>query len=130
VVHGDARLMLDTALALELLLGEKGRYALLRMPVWELIADPDDADPTEPCEVLIARAVANHGSVDSVREALLECGGKAAAFRPDRELHPYRLARDYAQTLITHALAPFPQLIAAVHDNLEHGESFADWSLA
>ena len=48
VVHGDALLMLDTAVALEPLLGEKGRYALLRMPVWELIADPNAVDEDAP----------------------------------------------------------------------------------
>jgi hypothetical protein len=51
-------------------------------------------------------------------------------------LEPYRLARDYAQTLIAHHYASrLPpdlarQLLHAVHHNLEHGESFADWSFA
>jgi hypothetical protein len=44
------------------------------------------------------------------------------------------LARDYAQTLIAHA-TPIPanlrdDFLAAVHHNLAHGESFADWSFA
>jgi hypothetical protein len=44
LVHCDALLMLDTAAGLLPLLGEKGRYTLLRMPVWELVADPDARD--------------------------------------------------------------------------------------
>jgi hypothetical protein len=50
-------------------------------------------------------------------------------------LAPYPLARDYAQTLIAHSIAhtlPARQqeFLAAVHHNLEHGESFAEWSFA
>jgi hypothetical protein len=50
-------------------------------------------------------------------------------------LEPYRLARDYAQTLIAHSVArTLPsradQFLRAVHHNLEHGESFAEWSFA
>ena len=132
VVHGDARLMLDTAIALEPLLGEKGRYALLRMPLWELIAAPDDEDPQEPLETLIQRAVEENGSVDSVRAVFLRRSGSSPTGRAEARptLTPYRLARDYAQTLIAHAIAPYPELLTAVHHNLEHGESYADWSFA
>ncbi|HEX6088266.1 MAG TPA: hypothetical protein VF266_27290 [Thermoanaerobaculia bacterium] len=175
LVHGDAALMLDTAVALEPLLGEKGRYALLRMPVWELIADPTATDEDAPLETLIARAVEENGSVASVREVLIRqcgegfspCGAgfspPGASAHPRRaearptwavahprraearptwaEAHPgraearptlvpYRLARDYAQTLLVHALIPDLDLLQAVHHNLEHGESYADWSFA
>lgn len=132
VVHGDALLMLDTAIALEPLLGEKGRYALLRMPVWELIADPDPQDEDAPLETLIARAVEENGSVASVREVLLRRSGFSLTSRAEARptLHPYPLARDYAQTLLVHALIPHPDLLHAVHYNLEHGESYADWSFA
>ena len=131
IVHGDAKLMLDTATALLPLLGEKGRYALLRMPVAELIAEPEAADEKLPPEALIARAVASKGAIDDVRAAFisLRSGGPTpgAGVPP---LVPYRLARDYAQTLIAHAIAPFPELLRAVHHNLDHGESYADWSFA
>jgi hypothetical protein len=132
VVHGDALLMLDTAVALEPLLGEKGRYALLRMPVWELIAAPNDSDEDVPLETLIARAVEENGSVASVREVLIRRSGFSPAARASARptLAPYRLARDYAQTLLVHALLPDPRLLNAVHHNLEHGESYADWSFA
>nr|MDQ3280950.1 hypothetical protein [Acidobacteriota bacterium] len=37
IATGDARLMLDTAMALEVHVGEKGRFALLRMVIAELL---------------------------------------------------------------------------------------------
>ncbi|HYC89859.1 MAG TPA: hypothetical protein VEO54_11660 [Thermoanaerobaculia bacterium] len=132
LVHGDALLMLDTAAALEPLLGEKGRYALLRMPVWELIADPNAVDEDLPLETLITRAVEENGSVASVREVLIRRSGFSPTSRAEARptLTPYPLARDYAQTLLVHALIPHPELLHAVHYNLEHGESYADWSFA
>jgi hypothetical protein len=136
IVHGDALLMLDTAVALEPLLGEKGRYALLRMPVWELISEPSPEDEDVPLETLIARAVEENGSVDSVRAVFVQWSGglqpavRNGGLKPAAPLEPYRLARDYAQTLIAHAIVPDPALLHAVHYNLEHGESYADWSFA
>ena len=169
VVKGDAVLMLDAAIALEKPLGEKGRYALLRMVTAELLVPTDDVD--EPLDVLIDRAIAEKGSIDSVRNVFIAraarhpnplpavagngdwlAGVERAAREkqsplPGREervrvrggsgdeLTPYPLARDYAQTLIAHAIAhtlPARQqeFLAAVHHNLEHGESFAEWSFA
>ncbi|HET8773294.1 MAG TPA: hypothetical protein VFP80_05865 [Thermoanaerobaculia bacterium] len=141
LVHCDALLMLDTASGLLPLLGEKGRYALLRMPVWELIADPDARDDDTPLATLIARAVEANGSPDAV-SAVFHAATRSAGFQPaappasSRPVAPYRLARDYAQTLIAHHYAPrlspehAEQLLHAVHDNLQHGDSFADWSFA
>lgn len=136
LARGDALLMLDAAAALEPLLGEKGRYALLRMPVWELIAEPDAEDEDAPLETLIARAIEEHGSVDSVRAVLIRKSDFSPSTLPEGwtearpPLSPYPLARDYAQTLLVHALIPHPRLLHAVHHNLEHGESYADWSFA
>lgn len=127
LVHCDARLMLETAIGLQPLLGEKGRYALLRMPVWEFIADPDAREEDVPLETLIARAIASGGSPDDVTAVLWSGGLQPAETAP---LVPYRLARDYAQTLIAHAYRLPAPLLAAVHHNLEHGDSFADWSFA
>lgn len=136
---GDAVLMLDTALALEQLLGEKGRYALLRMVIAEILIESEDEVP-EPIEVLIDRAIAEKGSIESVtgvfmavRNAGVPPAERAASSPPP--LAPYPLARDYAQTLIAHAIArKLPvragEFLAAVHHNLEHGESFAEWSFA
>jgi hypothetical protein len=153
VAQGDALLMLDTAIALEALLGEKGRYALLRMVIVELLAETEDVD--EPIETLIDRAIADRGAVDSVRKVFVRnagvppAGSAASRRRPpgvaardaatsageDAGVPMYPLARDYAQTLIAHAIAhklPARQqeFLAAVHHNLEHGESFAEWSFA
>jgi hypothetical protein len=136
VVHCDARLMLDTALGLLPLLGEKGRYALLRMPVWELIADPGARDEDAPVETLVARAVEANGSPDAVTPVFYRTAGVPPAVPAASPPPAYRLARDYAQTLIAHhysrRLSPdlAQQLLHAVRYNLEHGESFADWSFA
>ena len=139
VVHCDARLMLDTAVGLLPLLGEKGRYALLRMPVWELIADPDARDEDVPVETLVARAVEANGSPDAVSAVFYALTVPSPRERGEGQGEgppAYRLARDYAQTLIAHhyarRLSPAhaEQLLHAVRYNLEHGESFADWSFA
>ena len=156
---GDALLMLDTALALLPILGEKGKAALLRMPVMEMEADPNPPDDsTASIEELVQRVVDTNGAVDAVRDVFISrsaaatsttlSAGSAAAMVgrgarlrrvPQRRLWPphsyiYPLARDYAQTLIAHA-TPLPAnleepLLAAVHHNLLHGESFAEWSFA
>jgi hypothetical protein len=156
LVKGDALLMFDAAVALERLLGEKGRYALLRMVIAELLTPTEH--PTDPIEILIDRAIKEKGAIDSVRDVLIAVipsvsrGTWAAAgdmhapraapppgpsthARDDRLLAPYPLARDYAQTLLAHAIArKLPlradEFLAAVHHNLEHGESFAEWSFA
>jgi hypothetical protein len=135
IAKGDALLMLDTALALEPLLGEKGRYALLRIVVLELLNDPEDV--TEPLAVLVDRAIDERGSIDAVRNVFVKSAGIAPAgvMASAPLLEPYPLARDYAQTLIAHAIArKLParadEFLAAVHHNLEHGESFAEWSFA
>ncbi|MDP9194114.1 MAG: hypothetical protein M3P06_20650 [Acidobacteriota bacterium] len=142
VAKGDALLMLDTAIALEALLGEKGRYALLRMVIAELLIESEDVD--EPIETLIDQAIAENGSIDSVRNVFVRNAGVSPAgpaasrrrgLALSMPLIPYPLARDYAQTLIAHSIAhKLParerELLAAVHHNLEHGESFAEWSFA
>ncbi len=138
LVHCDALLMLDTAAGLLPLLGEKGRYALLRIPVWELVADPDARDDGTPLPTLITRAVDSNGSPDAVSPVLYRGAGAPPAVSPAprRPLSPYRLSRDYAQTLLAHHYAPrfspehAEQLLHAVHHNLQHGDSFADWSFA
>jgi hypothetical protein len=133
VAKGDALLMLDTAIALEKLLGQKGRYALLRIVLFELLLDSEEV--TESIEVLIDRAIENQGSVASVRDVFIRSVGLHQHSLPVPPLAPYPLARDYAQTLIAHAIARtlparVAEFLAAVHHNLEHGESFAEWSFA
>lgn len=141
IVRGDARLLLDAATMLLPLLGEKGDFALLRMPVLELIANPEASDPSEPVDALVRNVAAQRGSVEAVGDLLVAvaaCGTEVSASGVSSfpTLVPYNLARDYAQTLIAHAFArrlPAAQahvLLDAVHHNLEHGESYAEWSFA
>ncbi|HEX8408478.1 MAG TPA: hypothetical protein VF883_06420 [Thermoanaerobaculia bacterium] len=146
LAHGDALLMLDTATALLPHLGEKGRYALLRMPIWELIATPATTDDDAPLATLIARAVETNGAVDAVTAVFIAAARSAERnagvppaeqpASPPPALAPYELARDYAQTLIAHSVARrlpselAQQLLHAVHYHLEHGDSYADWSFA
>ncbi len=134
LARGDASLMLDTAIALETLLGEKGRYALLRMVILELLAAAEE-ESAESLQSWIDRAIAERGSVESVREVLVRVVSLPSVSPAGKNspLTPYPLARDYAQTLLVHAIAhKLPargdELLAAVHHNLEHGESFAEWS--
>ncbi|HYR28549.1 MAG TPA: hypothetical protein VEU30_08790 [Thermoanaerobaculia bacterium] len=133
---GDALLLIDAAQALLPILGEKGKAALLRMPVQEIEADPNPpADNDAPIEQLIDRVVASQGSIDTVRDVFIWSAKHPATQQPSHSATPiYRLARDYAQTLIAHA-TPLPAtlrdpFLAAVHHNLAHGESFAEWSFA
>jgi hypothetical protein len=134
IVRGDARLMLDAATALLPHLGERGRFALFRMPVAELVAEPDARDEDAPIETLIERAA--DGSIDAVRDVFVALAMRPAVREAQPPLAPYDLARDYAQTLIAHAFAcrlPRAQadaLLHAVHRNLDEGESYAAWSFA
>lgn len=136
LVHCDALLMLDTATALLPLLGDKGRYALLRMPVWELVTSPDARDDDTPLATRVARAVEANGSPDAVTAVFYGSAGVPPAGPAASPPPAYRLARDYAQTSIAHHYARrlppelAEQLLHAVHHNLDHGESFADWSFA
>jgi hypothetical protein len=135
--EGDALLMLDCALALLPILGEKGKGALLRMPVQEMEAEPNPGeDSNEPIETLIEKVVDSNGAIDTVRDVFIWAAKThPATHQPSNSATPiYPLARDYAQTLIAHA-TPVPNqlrdhFLAAVHHNLAHGESFAEWSFA
>ncbi len=133
---GDALLMLDTALALIPILGEKGKAALLRMPLMEMEAEPNPPNDNDaPIEELVQRVVDSNGAVDAVRDVFIWSAKHPTTRQPDNPTTPiYPLARDYAQTLIAHA-TPLPAplretFLAAVHHNLAHGESFAEWSFA
>lgn len=136
VARGDALLMLDAAIALERFLGEKGRFALLRMVMSELLTPSDH--PEEPLETLIDRAIESKGAIDDVRAVFVKAVEDVSLAERQTGLsvfQAYPLARDYAQTLIAHHVArTLParadEFLAAVHHNLEHGESFAEWSFA
>lgn len=143
--RGETLLLLDAALALEATLGAKGRFALLRTVVWDLVANPGETDPDLPVAELVARASSEQGSIESVSAVFAAEARRRMETRPAPSPqraappHPapvYRLARDFAQTLIARSVtrrlipAEAELLLAAVDENLEHGESYADWSLA
>lgn len=125
----DALLMIDTAFALIPILGEKGKAALLRMPLLEL-EQPQTRSPREPLETLVDRAIASKGAVEDVTRVLIVSPISPTPISPTPISHPpiYPLARDFAQTLLAHAHAPLyrrDEFLAAVHHNLEHGEDFS-----
>lgn len=123
--NGDALLMLDAARALLPLLGEKGLPALQHMVLAELPGDDAEGE-LEPS-----------GAPDSVQLVFwrIAAAPELRAFT-SCPLEPYPLARDYAQTLLAHFYArrlpdeEAAALLAAVHHNLAHGESYADFSFA
>lgn len=163
---GHNLIVANAVVRLSEILGEKGRYAVLRVAVWELLAATEETmgesswrpGDDELLEALVARAVHEKGSIDSLHGVFLFdaaqsagvldrmrgrlaalCGGPAnlgpsAAAAPDVPV--YRLARDYGACLKAHAIAArvgdprLDPLVAAAHENLEHGESFDEWTLA
>jgi hypothetical protein len=122
---GDALLLLDCARALLPLLGEKGLPALRHMVLQELPGEEEEA------------ALDPGGAPDSVQTVFwrVAASPELRGFT-DCPLEPYPLARDYAQTLLAHFYArrlpdeEAAALLAAVHHNLAHGESYADFSFA
>ncbi|HEX2836369.1 MAG TPA: hypothetical protein VHW00_25415 [Thermoanaerobaculia bacterium] len=131
--EGDALLILDAARALLPILGEKGLPALQHMVFAELPMAESAELPAEEA----AGELDPSGSPDSVQLVFWR-----VAAAPERRaftacpLEPYPLARDYAQTLLAHFYArrlpdeEAAALLAAVHHNLAHGESYADFSFA
>ncbi len=148
---GHKLVMAVTAWRLAAILGEKGRFAALRVAMWEMTAYHGRLrpGPAEPLETLMARCVEERGSIESAHAVFLfEAQTRAAeisspASRPPdrrRSTPVYALGRDYAQTLEAHAVvrrleprfpdARFDDFLAAVHQNLESSPSFEEWSLA
>lgn len=131
---GSNLLITSAAFRLATLLGEKGRFAVLRVAVWQLTsgaegeeAGGDDAvDAEELLARLIAEASAERGSLPSIHRILLFAA--SIETRSDRALSylartshartiteartaalgpppVYPLARDYAQTLLAWGVA-------------------------
>lgn len=141
VLTGNALLTADTVLSLAPLLGSKGAWAVYRLA----IADAFEADREPPIDhalaSLLEEVVAEHGSIESVRRVFLYDAAHEQHSVHELPAFPlleeYELARDFAQTLIAHAvvsrLPMIPQIepfLEAVHRNLREGESFAAWSQA
>lgn len=139
IASGDALLMLETAGALLPHLGERGRYALLRMPVCELVSSEGRVSDV-PLPEALSRAVEEKGAPDAVQAVLAGAARRAVhasmTHYGGAKLTPYALGRDYAQTLLAHLYARRLQpadavlLLDAVHHNLESGENYAEWSFA
>jgi hypothetical protein len=158
---GSKLIISSAAWRLVPILGEKGRFALLRAGAWEWTAYRGETfvergvkvDREELIERLVANVIADHGSLIAthniflldaalgtpVETRVLEYLSDTPAPAHPRtsapaHLRPYRLARDYAQTLIAHAVATrIPQakaMLAAVHENLEQSQGFEEWSFA
>jgi hypothetical protein len=146
------------------ILGIKGKFALLRAGVWEWTAYRGEtyvergapADRDALISRLVADVIEEHGSLIATHNLFLldaalgtPVEGRVVDYlcstdtpvcaAPDAQtgvsvLHPYRLARDYAQTLIAHAVATrIPKaraMLGAVHENLEQSSGFEEWSFA
>ena len=138
------------------ILGEKGRYAILRVGVWEMCAytRPRYLEHGRRAELsaLVDNTLAEGGSLDSmhnvflfdaaigtpVEERVCDYLGslpmkQGTAFTSRRDPPVYRLARDYGAYLksfaVTKRLRDIRILDAAKY-NLEHGTSFEDYSFA
>ncbi|MCU1244746.1 MAG: hypothetical protein JWN02_656 [Acidobacteria bacterium] len=157
-VEGDSLSVSVAAWSLVPILGEKGKYATLRLAVWECAAAGPPPSPPLPAppldraaaERLITRYAAERGAVVAalplfVLDVRLEAAEILGASRSAPPLQAqaddvpvYRLARDYATCLRMHALAKrmrtrlpgidMAPALAAARANLDSGPSFADWA--
>jgi hypothetical protein len=135
----DAFLLVHAAMRLAGILGDRGRYVVYRVAVWEVVANHEPAGVPDDLETLLARVTEEQGSIESVHDVFLwlaeHWDASSDASSGDTVLPPsYSLGRDYAHTLIAHSLAPrianAQILLAAVRENLENGPDFEEWSFA
>lgn len=123
--HGDAILVVNAAIRLVPLLGEHGRYATLRVAVWDLIAKVDEPPlPARSLDELVAACVEAQGSIETVTALLVAAPAGAGDVTAPAA---YDLARDYGHLLLAHAAGLPPAVLQAAAYNAEHGESYADW---
>jgi hypothetical protein len=132
---GHKLIVASAAWRLASLLGEKGRYAMLRAGVWEMVAlgggesevGGRSLDLDSLCNALVANVIANDGDIVSAHalflfDAALQTNDDAVIARvanhlsdiqsptpdtrhPTPELPVYRYARDYGACLKAHAVA-------------------------
>jgi hypothetical protein len=144
------------------LLGDQGRFAVLRVGVWEMCAYQgeryEERGGDVSVESLVDDAVAREGDIESMhRVFLFDAAAGTPVERRTRDylsvaagastLNPtarepraatqtlpiYRLARDYAAYLKSHAVAKRlgdPRIVDAAKHNLDHAISFEEWSFA
>ncbi len=155
---GHKLIVANAAAKLSAVLGEKGRFATLRIAVWEMVsqgkgqkAEGRSGEPAALLERLIDRCIAEKGSIESAHavflfDAAVETGGEEALAQlsarsaGERRAPIYALGRDYAAYLKSHAVAkrlrarfpnaPLDAFVNAVGYNLEHAPSFEEWSFA
>jgi hypothetical protein len=138
------------------ILGDKGRFAVLRLGIWEMCAykGPRYQERGARAELaaLVENALAERGAIDAmhnvflfdaaigtpVEERVCDYLGSlpmkhGSAFTSRRDVPIYHLARDYGAYLksfaVTKRLRDIRILDAAKY-NLEHGSSFEDYSFA
>jgi hypothetical protein len=126
---GHKLIVASAAWRLAELLGEKGRYAMLRVGVWEMVADGSGEISTPPdLDSIIERLIANSGDIVSAHalflfDAALQTGDQSVIERvcnhlpanvpasksdsrgPAMEAPVYPFARDYGACLKAHAVA-------------------------
>jgi hypothetical protein len=132
---GHKLIVASAAMRLADLLGEKGRYAMLRVGVWEMVAvgsaEPESVtgsrDIESLCSALVANVIANDGDIVSAHtlflfDAALQTNDDAVIARvaehlsdvtpptphtrhPTPEIAIYPFARDYGACLKAHAIA-------------------------
>lgn len=139
---GHKLIVTRAALRLADLLGEKGRYAMLRVAIVELTAYPHEPFVEQPLDVIVANILKERASIESAHalfrfHALCRTGSPAGPVMNDIPI--YRLARDYAECLKMHAVVKrlrpqYPQhdwdaVLAAAKENMENAD-FAEWSFA
>jgi len=129
---GHKLIVASAALRLADLLGEKGRYAMLRVGVWEMVAvgggELGVGSGSVDVDSLVANVIANDGDIVSAHalflfDAALQTNDDAVIARvasylsnmnesptpdsphPTPQLEPYPFARDYGACLKAHAIA-------------------------
>ena len=156
---GHKLIIANAAYKLANLLGEKGRYAALRVGVWEMTAYGGERygerGGSVTMDQLADNMVANRGDIESAHavfllDAAIETGQEKrvgdylsrvplsrsageGGRRPGEGLPIYRYARDCGAYLKSHAVARrrgIDRIIPAAWDNLEHGPSLEAFSFA
>src|SRR5438874_7479061 len=151
---GHKLIIANAAWRLADLLGEKGRFATLRIGVWEMVAYKgeryEERGNALERDELLAKLVAGAGDIESLHHVFLlmaarpeveqrvrdylSSGGQApppvrTGGAPILPLPIYSLARDYAAYLKSWAINIEALKQSAKH-NLDHGPSFDEWSFA
>ena len=144
---GHKVIIANAACRLAGILGKKGRFAALRVAVWEMVSYTGPASQRpglsgQQLDELIARCVAEDGSMESAHAIFLFDALTAAISNPPAGECPpiYDLARDYGQCLkayavakrlrVSHPTARVDDFVAAVRRNLDSGPGYGDWSFA